>query len=107
MTRAAQVQLGDSARFVTAQALAAQLGRTATVVGRQRLLKPLLTCDVLVLDELGYLPTEAAFGPGALRNRRRPPRPPPDDYHLQQEPDRVGGYRPGSDTIGMPPSSSA
>ena len=72
-----QVQLGYSARFVTAQALAGQLGRTATVVGRQRLLKPLLTCDVLVLDELGYLPTEPAFGPAlyeivAGRYTRRP-----------------------------------
>ena len=71
------VQLGYTARFVTAQALAAHLGRTATVVGRQRLLKPLLTCDVLVLDELGYLPTEAAFGPAlyeivAGRYTRRP-----------------------------------
>jgi DNA replication protein DnaC len=61
-----QVQLGYTARFVTAQ-----------VVGRQRLLKPLLTCDVLVLDELGYLPTEAAFGPAlyeivAGRYNRRP-----------------------------------
>jgi hypothetical protein len=26
-------------------------------------LKPLLSCDVLVLDELGYLPTEPSFGP--------------------------------------------
>ena len=72
-----QVQLGHTARFVTAQALAAQLGRTATIVGRQRLLKPLLTCDVLVLDELGYLPMEAAFGPAlyetvADRYTRRP-----------------------------------
>jgi DNA replication protein DnaC len=72
-----QVQLGYTARFVTAQTLAAQLGRTATVVGRQRLLKPLLTCDVLVLDELGYLPTEPAFGPAlyelvAGRYTRRP-----------------------------------
>ena len=72
-----QVQLGYPARFVTAQALAGQLGRTATVVGRQRLLKPLLTCDVLVLDELGYLPTEPAFGPAlyeivAGRYTRRP-----------------------------------
>jgi len=71
------VQLGYTARFVTAQALAAHLGRTATVVGRQRLLKPLLTCDVLVLDELGYLPTEPAFGPAlyelvAGRYTRRP-----------------------------------
>ncbi len=72
-----QVQLGYTARFVTAQALAGQLGRTTTVVGRQRLLKPLLTCDVLVLDELGYLPTERAFGPAlyeviAGRYTRRP-----------------------------------
>jgi len=72
-----QVQLGYTARFVTAQALASQLGRTATVVGRQRLLKPLLSCDVLVLDELGYLPTVPAFGPAlyeivAERHTRRP-----------------------------------
>jgi len=72
-----QVQLGYTARFVTAQALAGQLGRIATVVGRQRLLKPLLTCDVLVLDELGYLPTEPTFGPAlyeiiAGRYTRRP-----------------------------------
>jgi len=57
------VQLGYSARFVTAQALAAQLGRARTAVGRDRVLRPLLACDVLVLDELGYLPTEPAFGP--------------------------------------------
>ena len=72
-----QVQLGSSARFVTAQALATQLGRTTTVVGRQRIIKPLLTCDVLVLDELGYLPTESSFGPAlyeviAGRYERRP-----------------------------------
>src|SRR5215211_704859 len=35
-----QVQLGATARFVTAQALATQVGRATTVVGRQRLLKP-------------------------------------------------------------------
>jgi DNA replication protein DnaC len=72
-----QVQLGATARFVTAQALATQVGRSTTVVGRQRLLKPLLTCDVLVLDELGYLPTTPAFGPAlyeviAGRYERRP-----------------------------------
>jgi DNA replication protein DnaC len=58
-----QVQLGATARFVSAQTLATQLRRTASAVGRQRLLKPVLTADVLVLDELGYLPTDAAFGP--------------------------------------------
>lgn len=57
------VQLGATARFLTAQHLAAQIGRAATVVGRQRILRPLLGCDVLVLDELGYLPTTPAFGP--------------------------------------------
>jgi DNA replication protein DnaC len=72
-----QVQLGATARFVTAQTLATQVGRSTTVVGRQRVLKPLLTCDVLVLDELGYLPTTPAFGPAlyeviAGRYERRP-----------------------------------
>lgn len=72
-----QVQLGATARFITAQQLAAQLGRVSTAVGRQRVLKPLLTCDVLVLDELGYLPTMPQFGPAlyelvAGRYERRP-----------------------------------
>jgi DNA replication protein DnaC len=72
-----QVHLGATARFITAQHLAAQLGRVSTAVGRQRLLKPLLTCDVLVLDELGYLPTMPQFGPAlyelvAGRYERRP-----------------------------------
>jgi len=58
-----QIQLGATARFITAQRLATQLGRAATAIGRQRVLQPLLRCDVLVLDELGYLPTEPAFGP--------------------------------------------
>src|SRR6266508_4497631 len=47
-----QDQLGYTARFLTAQSLATQVGRSTTVVGRQRVIKPLLTCDVLVLDEL-------------------------------------------------------
>jgi DNA replication protein DnaC len=57
------VQLGYSARFVTAQQFAGQLGRATTPLGRQRVLRPLLTCDVLVLDELGYLPTDPSLGP--------------------------------------------
>lgn len=72
-----QIQLGYSARFITAQAFASQIGRAVTSLGRQRVLKPLLACDVLVLDELGYLPTEPSFGPAlyeviAGRYRRRP-----------------------------------
>jgi DNA replication protein DnaC len=71
------VQLGCTARFLTTQSLANQLGRLHTVVGRQRLLRPLLACDVLVLDELGYLPTQSTFGPAlyeliAGRYERRP-----------------------------------
>lgn len=71
------IQLGYTARFITAQNLAGQLGRASTPLGRQRVMRPLLTCDVLVLDELGYLPTEPAFGPAiyeiiAGRYERRP-----------------------------------
>jgi DNA replication protein DnaC len=71
------VQLGYTARFITAQSLAAQLGRALTAIGRQRALRPLLSCDVLILDELGYLPTESSFGPAlyeiiAGRYERRP-----------------------------------
>lgn len=71
------VQLGYVARFVTAQTLAHQVGRTTTAIGRQRLLKPLLSADLLVLDELGYLPAEPSFGPAlyeiiAGRYERKP-----------------------------------
>lgn len=58
-----QVQLGSTARFVTAQRFAAQVGQASTAAARQRYLRPLLKCDVLVMDELGYLPTEPSFGP--------------------------------------------
>jgi DNA replication protein DnaC len=71
------VQLGYTARFVTAQNLAGSLARAITPLGRQRVLRPLLACDVLVLDELGYIPTESGFGPAlyeivASRYERRP-----------------------------------
>jgi DNA replication protein DnaC len=71
------IQLGATARFITAQQLANQLGRALTSAGRQRVLRPLLVCDVLVLDELGYLPTLPGFGPAlyeliAGRYEKRP-----------------------------------
>jgi DNA replication protein DnaC len=71
------VQLGYRARFITAQELAAQLGKAGTTILRQRVLRPLVRCDVLVLDELGYLPTESSFGPAcyeiiAGRYEKRP-----------------------------------
>ena len=72
-----QVQLGYTARFITAQTLAAQLSRANTTIGRNRVLKPLLATDVLVLDELGYLPATPEFGPAlyeiiSSRYERRP-----------------------------------
>ena len=88
------VHLGATARFITAQQLANQLGRATTSVGRQRLLRPLLACDVLVLDELGYLPTAPASA-RPLRADRRPLRAAADPDHLEQEPDRLGCDRPG------------
>lgn len=71
------VQLGSTARFITAQQFASQIGRAMTALGRRRILGPLLACDVLVLDELGYLPTQPNFGPAlyeliAGRYERRP-----------------------------------
>ena len=62
---------------MTAQRLAAQIGHASRAAARQRVLRPLLKCDVLVLDELGYLPTEPSFGPAlyeviAERYRQRP-----------------------------------
>src|SRR3954454_7514489 len=71
------LQLGATARFITAQQLANQLGRALTSAGRQRVLRPLLACDVLVIDELGYLPTLPGFGPAlyeliAGRYEKRP-----------------------------------
>ena len=69
--------LGYRARCITAQQLAAPVGRVLTAAGRQRVLQPFLSCDLLVRDELGYLPTEASFGPAlseviAGRSQRRP-----------------------------------
>jgi DNA replication protein DnaC len=74
---AKHVQLGASARFIAAQSLANQLGRAPTTLSCQWMLRPLLRCAVLVLDELGYLPTEPAFGPAlyeliAGRSEQRP-----------------------------------
>ncbi len=65
------VQLGYSVRFLTAQqfangVLAAQ-GRAAL----SRMLMPLLRCDLLILDEFGYLTIDPQVGP-ALYELVRP-----------------------------------
>ncbi len=57
------VQLGYTVRFVVAQQLAnavleaASRTRVATIIG------PLIKCDVLILDEFGYLALEPQVGP--------------------------------------------
>ena len=56
------IQLGASARFITAQHLANQLGGSSTSLGRSSRWRPRLACDVVALDELGYLPTQPGFG---------------------------------------------
>jgi DNA replication protein DnaC len=57
------VQLGYSVRFLTAQqfanAVLAAQGRGAL----ERLLMPLIRCDLLILDEFGYLTVDPQVGP--------------------------------------------
>jgi DNA replication protein DnaC len=56
-------QLGYTVRFLTAQVLANAVLSTADRCSLATFLHPLLTCDVLILDEFGYLPPEPALGP--------------------------------------------
>ncbi len=56
-------QLGYSVRFITAQQLANQI-LTATAPGaKAHLVKGWLACQVLILDEFGYLPLDPQIGP--------------------------------------------
>lgn len=57
------VQLGYSVRFVTAQAVANAVLAAETRAARERVLAPLVKCQVLILDEFGYLPLDGAVGP--------------------------------------------
>jgi len=57
------VQRGYDVRFTTAQRLMNQCLLGEDLRARQRELKPYLNCDLLILDELGYLPTVPAIGP--------------------------------------------
>jgi DNA replication protein DnaC len=57
------VQLGYSVRFVMAQHVANAV-LTATTRGEiTRLIEPLIKCDLLILDEFGYLSMEPQVGP--------------------------------------------
>jgi DNA replication protein DnaC len=57
------VQLGYSVRFVVAQHLANTLLETTARREVTQLIEPLITCDLLILDEFGYLPLDPQVGP--------------------------------------------
>lgn len=56
------VQLGYRVRFVTAQQGANAVLLAATPTAREAVLRPLRQCDLLILDEFGYLPLDPALG---------------------------------------------
>jgi DNA replication protein DnaC len=57
------LQRGYTVRFLTVQALLNQVLARRDIEGRQRVLKPLLQADLLILDELGYLSHPVEVGP--------------------------------------------
>ncbi len=57
------VQLGYSVRFVTAQQFANQILTAPNRAAIEQVVRPLIRCDLLILDEFGYLPVAPAVGP--------------------------------------------
>jgi DNA replication protein DnaC len=57
------VQLGYSVRFILAQQLANAVMASATRTERDRLISSLISCDLLILDEFGYLTLDPHVGP--------------------------------------------
>ncbi len=57
------VQLGYHVRFLTAQQFANAILAADGRAGVERVLQPLLRCDLLILDEFGYLPIAPQVGP--------------------------------------------
>jgi DNA replication protein DnaC len=57
------VQLGYSVRFLLAQHLANAVVSATSRSEIARLLDPLIKCDLLILDEFGYLTVEPQVGP--------------------------------------------
>ena len=55
-------QLGYSVRFLTAQHLANQVLGAPNRAAVSTILQPLIRCQVLILDEFGYLPSDPQFG---------------------------------------------
>src|SRR5438552_2149263 len=63
ITQAEQQQLGYQVRFLTAQQFANAVLATASRAELAGVLRPLVRCDLLILDEFGYLPVEPQIGP--------------------------------------------
>jgi DNA replication protein DnaC len=57
------VQLGYSVRFMVAQQLANAVLTAATRTELTRLISPFISCDLLILDEFGYLSLDPQVGP--------------------------------------------
>jgi DNA replication protein DnaC len=57
------VQLGYRVRFLTAQQFANAVLAAQERGALERVLMPLIRCDLLILDEFGYLSVEAQVGP--------------------------------------------
>ena len=57
------VQLGYRVRFLTAQHLANQVLAAPNRAALATVLQPLLRCQLLILDEFGYLPGDGQLGP--------------------------------------------
>ena len=57
------VQLGYGVQFLTAQQFANTVLATASRNELANALRPLVRCDLLILDEFGYLPVESQIGP--------------------------------------------
>ena len=59
----ALLKRGYTVRFTTVQALLSRVLRAPGLDGRAKVLKPYHTSDLLILDELGYLPADPDLGP--------------------------------------------
>jgi DNA replication protein DnaC len=57
------VQLGYSVRFLTAQQFANGVLAAPNRAAVEQVLRPLIRCDLLILDEFGYLSVEPQVGP--------------------------------------------
>jgi DNA replication protein DnaC len=57
------VQLGYSVRFLTAQQFANAVLAAPSRAALERVLMPLIRCDLLILDEFGYLSVDSQVGP--------------------------------------------